>query len=423
MDKKEQSSESNFSIDSLEDNFKTKTSIKDGVSEDNIDTILVPFYDNDVLVKVPKQQKRKKEANRQGRSNDKLKELYNSSYLVNKDTRKARRTTYLERFRSQLSPQKVVPKPNNTEIRSLSPEVGDTEIESIGEDHHDPVKEFYNTESYNEIYYEKLLNRDLGMDSSYEEGLNKESEVKTQREIVIENLKSISEISQPKHHVRRSTVQPIQTVKLGGLGPDVERIKPRLERARSLQRYSEKVRMENRLRIYKKSVQLENEKDGMESSANQRNTKHEQNGQKDTSASYLLNKSSQDKPLRILHNLYAKSKSADVKQGKTRTEEAHMPRDKSANRPASNKKVEIIPNSIKGKRTDEKNQPQTRTKSNTRNKASNTNGKPNADVPPVQINFMVNVGGVRPSTALRNLEEKHRMYQEQVKAFKMENND
>lgn len=417
---KELSSESNFSIDSLEENFK-KASTKDRVSEDNIDTILVPFYDKDVLVKVPKVQMRQNEVNRQGRSNDKSKESCNSSYLVNKDAHKARRTTYLEKFRKQLSPQqKVVRKPDNNEIRSLSPEVGDTEIESIGEDQHNRVTEFYNTESYNEIYYEKLLNQDLeNMDSSYEERMTKDSEVKSQREIVIENLKSISEIAHRNHHVRRATVQPIQTVKLGGLGPDMESIKPRLERARSLQRYSEKVRMENRLRIYKKSVQLENEKVERDSSANQRISKCDLKVQKDPS--YLVNKSSQEKSSHKINKLSTKSKSANVKTGRTKTEEAYMPRDNSTNRTARNKKAEAVPNSAQSKRKDEKKQPDTRAKSSTRNKGINTDGKP--EVAPVQINFMVNVGGVRPSSALRNLEEKHRMYQERVKAFKMENDN
>lgn len=417
---KETSSESNISVDSLEDAFKKKTSLKNVMSEDNVDTILVPFYEKDVLVKVPKEQKKKKELTRQGRSNDRIKEAHNSSYLVNKDTRKARRTTYLEMFRKQLSPQqKVEPKPEETEIRSLSPEVGDTERESISGDHHNPVTEFYNTESYNEIYYEKLLHQDLEtyMDSSYEEGLNKETDSKSPRAIAIENLKSVSEVSQANRHARRATVQPIQTVKLGGLGPDMERIKPRLERARSLQRYSEKVRMENRLRIYKKSVQVENEKTDRES-CTQRSSKHDIKLQKDPNASYLINKSSQQSSLR--HKLYATSKSADVKMSRTRTEETYAPRDKSTNR--TYKKVETL-NSAKGKRIDEKKIPETRARSSTRNKCINTDGKANAEVPPVHINFMVNVGGVRPSSALRNLEEKHRMYQEQVKAFKMENNN
>lgn len=420
---KETSSESNISADSLEDAFKRKTSLKDGMSEDNIDTILVPFYEKDVLVKVPKEQKKKKELNRQGRSNDRLKESQNSSYLVNKDARRARRTTYLEMFRKQLSPQqKVEPKPDDSEIRSLSPEVGDTARESISGDHHNPVTEFYNTESYNEIYYEKLLHPDLEnyMDSSYEEGFNKESDGKSPRAIAIENLKSVSEVSQANRHARRATVQPIQTVKLGGLGPDMEQIKPRLERARSLQRYSEKVRMENRLRIYKKSVQVENDKIDRESSTNQRSSKHEITLQKDTNASYLVNKSSQQISSHRLNKLYTTSKSADVKMSRIRTEETYAPRDKSTNR--TNKKVEAL-NSAKGKRIDEKKMPETRAKSSTRNKGINTDGKANAEVPPVHINFMVNVGGVRPSSALRNLEEKHRMYQEQVKAFKMENKD
>lgn len=419
---KELSSESNISADSLEDNFKKKTSIKDGLSEDNVDTILVPFYEKDILVKVPNEQKWKK-VNRQGRSNDRLKEPHNSSYLVNKDrdTRKARRTTYLEMFRKQLSPpQKVEPKPDYNEIRSLSPEVGDTERDSISGDHHNPVTEFYNTESYNEIYYEKLLNQDLEnyIDSSYEEGLNKESDGKSPHAIVIDNLKSVSEVSQGNHHARRATVQPIQNVKLGGLGPDMQRIQPRLERARSLQRYSERVRMENRLRIYKKSVQVENDKIERESFANQRNSKHEIKLQKDPKASYLVNKTPQMSS-HTLNKFYKTSKSADVKMGRSSYEETYAPRDKSANK---TKKVDV-PISAKWKTKEEKKRPETRAKSSTRNKGINTDADGKATIPPVHINFMVNVGGVRPSSALRNLEEKHRMYQEQVKAFKMENKD
>ncbi|CAH1638575.1 unnamed protein product [Spodoptera littoralis] len=269
---KNSSTDSNISLDSLETQFKRKNFVKGRKTDENVDTILVPFYEKDVLIKVPKDQKRKQNnSSNKYKANEKFKnELSQTSYLVNKE-REARlkRPTYLEMFRKQFTPNHIGKKRDKNEIRSLSPEFGDTERESIGDDANNPIPEFYNTESYNEMYYEKLLCRDLQnyIDNSFEDH---EEELRFTEDMVSkpddirddspDNLKSVSEITNPRRNVRRATIEPIPNVKLGGLGPDLEQIKPRLERARSLQRYSEKVRMENRLKIYKKTYQTQPEK-------------------------------------------------------------------------------------------------------------------------------------------------------------------
>lgn len=411
---------SNLSLDSLEHDFQEKIHITNS-SEENVETILVPFYEHDVLIKVPRDQGMG-ESRRQNRDTDRQKRDTHSSYLVNKD-RKGRRS-YLEIFRKQLAPsKKVEPKRLDNEIRSLSPEFGDTERDSISEDPNNAAIEFFNTESYNEIYYEKLLNQNITryFDHSFEDEIqyNEDSESKTRHEIVLNNFKSVSEVSPPPRRLRRATVQPLPNVKLGGLGPDLENIKPRLERARSLQRYSEKVRMENRLRIYKKSVQAEAEKvSERETSGKHRVSRAvEQKVSKDSQhASYLMNRSPQQKSNQILNKLYSKppDERRRISNSAVATDKVEKIMKKEANK-----------HTIKDKKQEERrsvdNKPRTRTKSCTRNQGINTDA--NSKVPPVQINFMVNVGGVRPSSTLKKLEEKHRMYQEQLKSFKMENND
>lgn len=438
---KNSSTDSNMSLDSLESNFKSKPSINGKMSDENVDTILVPFYEKDVLIKVPKDQKRKNNTgNKYLKFNEKLKKdmMQSNSYLVNKEREKSRRPTYLEMFRKQFAPNHIDKKKDKNEIRSLSPEFGDTERESIGDDANNPVPEFFNSEPYNEMYYEKLLSRDIQnyLDNSYEdhedelqftEDLNnKPNEIRDQSP---DNLRSVSEVSNPRRHTRRATVEPIQNVKLGGLGPDVEKIKPRLERARSLQRYSEKVRMENRLKIYKKTYQSEIEKKAeRDSSAKRRDAVKEASNKErqiDVSASYLINKTVNEKGTKALKCPYIKSKSADVQRIRERTAEKEHRHKQSASKRNDNVNQKADPKQKVETKTDvdklrNEGKSKQRTKSSSRNRAMNTETE--SEVPPVQISFMVNVGGVRPSSALKTLEEKHRMYQEQVKSF-MENNN
>ncbi|CAB3220535.1 unnamed protein product [Arctia plantaginis] len=424
------STDSNISLDSLENNFKQKTKIKGKPSDENVDTILVPFYEKDVLIKVSKEQKRNTNAGDKPRKlKAKVKKEPDQCYLVNKV--KPRRPTYLEIFRKQFSPDNVDKTPNKTEIRSLSPQYGDTERESIEDDANYEVTDFYNTESYNDIYYEKLLNRNFQvyMDNSlddlpYLEEVHLESSANNGEESP-ENLRSISEVSHQRRPTRRTAVEPVvHNLKLGGLGPDVEKIKPRLERARSLQRYSEKVRMENRLKIYKKTVQAENDKKAERGkSPKARNSDKEQkNPQKDTTSSYLVNRSNDDKNATV-RNVYLKSKSADAQKTKERNLEKDQRRkQRSASRGNEKQKSETKHKSENQTDTYRRNsgKSNSRIKSGSESKGINTEGP---EVTPVQISFLVNIGGVRPSSALKTLEEKHRMYQEQVKAFMNENNN
>lgn len=420
------SSSSNISVDSLDGEFHRKSSIVNG-SDENIDTILVPFYEKDVLMKVPKEQKNKRSSNRQS-FRDGMVETQ-SSYLVNKH--RARRTTYLEMFRKQITPHQNLKNAfTNHEIRSISPEVGDTERGSINDEPNNPITDFYNTESYNEIYYEKLMTQDIEnfMNNSYEEiqyADDRRGNDKSPHDLLIENLRSVSEVTQPHRRARRATIDPpLDNVKLGGLGPDMETIKPRLDRAKSLQRYSEKVRMENRVKIYKKSVQVENElkverdrsiSRPQKSGSDRSHTKRTTNEKDDPNASYLMNKGTEKQQAsQIFSKLYC-SKSADVKKSKAEVTKPMLSKEKPMSRP----KNDNFPTSSKDKKIHISDSHQARAKSNTKNKRINTDK--GRDVPPVHINFMVNVGGVRPSSALRTLEEKHRKYQEQVKAFKMEN--
>nr|CAB3509004.1 unnamed protein product [Spodoptera littoralis] len=401
---KNSSTDSNISLDSLETQFKRKNFVKGRKTDENVDTILVPFYEKDVLIKVPKDQKRKQNnSSNKYKANEKFKnELSQTSYLVNKE-REARlkRPTYLEMFRKQFTPNHIGKKRDKNEIRSLSPEFGDTERESIGDDANNPIPEFYNTESYNEMYYEKLLCRDLQnyIDNSFEDH---EEELRFTEDMVSkpddirddspDNLKSVSEITNPRRNVRRATIEPIPNVKLGGLGPDLEQIKPRLERARSLQRYSEKVRMENRLKIYKKTYQ----------------TQPEKKIERETSAKHKEPR--KEPPRKNKKRIRERNAEKEQKQLTVKKKEIVNPKLE------TKQKVETKPD----KKTQNEGKGKQATKSSSRNMGINTETA--SDVAPVQISFMVNVGGVRHSNALKSLEEKHRMYQEQVKAF-MENND
>ncbi|KAI8426080.1 hypothetical protein MSG28_005039 [Choristoneura fumiferana] len=423
-------SDSNMSLDSLEEDFNKKTSLKDAISDDNVETILVPFYEKDVLIKVPKDQIRKtkqekaKYAEKQKKDNQ-----ITSSYLVNKDLQRSKRTTYLEMFRKQFVQGHNEKAKTETDIRSLSPEFGDTERESIAEDQTNPGEEFYNTESYNEIYYEKLLQQQMeDLEDSSEEGIlfNDDEGNKSP----YDNLRSVSEVSPPRRRSRRATVLPAENVKLGGLGPDVELIKPRLERARSLQRYSEKVRMANRLRIYKKSIQDDDQKKQEREAIAKRQSARRQSARdrSEENASYLVNKCSEEKSSQLTNKIYdSKAKSANALKSKERHawKEEILSKVKSAkgrdlpverNRSASRDLRSRNPKGDK-KETDDADV-KVRVKSSGRKSRIHTEIKPeNSEVPPVQISFLVNFGGVRPSTALRSLEEKHRHYQEQVKAY------
>ena len=437
---KNSSTDSNISLDSLESHVQRKPALNVN-SDENVDTILVPFYEKDVLIKVPKDKNRKQNNSGNKQVSEKLKkELFQSTgYLVNKERdRKPKQTTYLEMFRKQFAPNHVEQKKDRNEIRSISPEFGDTERESIGEEANNPVPGFYDTEPYNEMYYEKLLCRDIQryLDNSYEEDREEElhlefTEKVTREPVEIrdpspENFRSVSEVTNHRRHTRRATVEPIQTVRLGGLGPDIEQIKPRLERARSLQRYSEKVRMENRLKIYKKTCQTQVDKkvERVPSVRSREPVKEPSNkdSKDEERPSYLVNKSNKEKEkaVRSAYNPYFKSKSAGTQRTKEKPVEKDRQRSATKKKDMVNQKMEQKPKvETKPDMKLQMKKPKERTKSGSINKGINTDAE--TEVPPVQISFMVNVGGVRQTSALKTLEEKHRMYQEQVKAF-MENN-
>ncbi|KAM3966362.1 uncharacterized protein ACR2FA_012672 [Aphomia sociella] len=427
---KHSSSDSNISLDSLEADFKEKATLKDEVSSENVDTILVPFYEKDVLIKIPKGQTRKQ---KQENDSNTKKETRLSNYPVNKDrdNRKSRRGSYLEMFRKQFSANGNESKNNDQEIRSISPEVGDTERESIDEGINNPVSEFYNTECYNEIYYDRLLNQEINnyLDNSFEDELRLPDNIKSKppQRTGDDNFKSISEVSQPRRRLRRATVEPINNMKLGGLGPDMEKIKPRLERARSLQRYSEKVRMENRLKIYKKSVQEDIERKAEKDLSGKRQCIEMS---KDYNISYLVNKSPPEKVSKITRQIYhSKSKSAGAQKTRERCKEKLQLKEKlkSDNRLRENEKQKSVFQETRSRKPlkTEKDSDKTtndidtkvRVKSSGRSKGVNTEiGAINLH-PPVHISFLVDVRGVQASSALKQLEEKHKMYQEQIKAF------
>ncbi|XP_004931577.2 myosin-13-like [Bombyx mandarina] len=425
------SSDSEMSLDSLEQDFKIKNNIKANGERNNIDTILVPFYEKDVLVRISKERKnnKRRDGSKPNTSERKNKNTQQSNYLINKSKREKSRS-YLEMFRKQL-PLKTHSKANEEEIRSISPEFGDTERESIDALPNNSGLDFLNTEPYNEIYYEKILNKDMDQffNNSFEEELRFTDDLSYSPEDVNDNFKSVSEVSRPRHRSRRATVHHMENVKLGGLGPDLERIKPRLERARSLQRYSEKVRMENRLKIYKRNIEADEK---MKSAKDRNNYSVKRNDDRkqivieknEQKASYLVSKTSQYKTLKTTENLYAlKTKSA----GGQRTQIQHARRqcDLDPKKPFQKlqqnlaKETELF--KLKGKQPEEKQHKKKRATSKTTNKAINTDACLGpSDTSPVSINFMVNVGKLRPSSALKKLEETHQKYQEQVKSFHLD---
>ncbi|CAH2245506.1 jg8734 [Pararge aegeria aegeria] len=310
---------SNISLDSLELESKKKSSPRD--TDKIVETILVPFYEKDVLIRITKGNKKQQKATKKLSKRDTYvgEEQQCRGYLMNKNYQIGKKTSYLEMFRKQFSSninQKMSKDPN--EIRSISPEFGDTERESFGEDYNNNVvTEFYNTEAYNEMYYEQLMNQELEqyLNYSFEDGLYFNGDIgsKSQEDIDDNNLRSISEVSRPRH--RRTTAPISQNIQLGGLGPDMENIKPRLERAKSLQRYSEKVRMENRLKFYKKETEAENEKKQAEkenSAKRQGSSNIKSKEQKGKKSSYLVDKP--DNKYSNVKKKFTKSKSAKVKE-------------------------------------------------------------------------------------------------------------
>lgn len=435
-----QSSPSSISVDSLEADRKKTT--KAARSDENVDTILVPFYENDVLMKVPKGQKNRNEGNKK---ENLRKAPILPNYLVNKS--KPKRTSYLEIFRKQFTcePEKNT---DEYEISSVMPEFGDTEQESIGEEASHPDKDFYETEAYNDEFYDKLLQEEneYYLNHYFEEDLRFVDNIcKEDVEKADINLRSLSEISQRIRPSRRTTAPHMPNVNIGGLGPDTEKIRPRLERARSLQRYSEKVRMENRLRIYKQSLNVENDKKSVRGvSPNVRNPPKEKKLSKDSPVdsnnSYLVNKSQELKEPKptIFVKTYneAKSKSAGIIRGKDKKNKEKPLNEKMAPKKFENnihekkvvdgKRYGHGKNNKKGvDKCEDKNSKEisrVRVKSSAVCKSIHTEINAFGD-DPVQISFLVNVGGARPSTALRSLEEKHRMYQERVKTFTTNNNN
>lgn len=430
MDKKSRSA-SNISLDSLEVAHNKKLPLQGKLKDDNVDTILVPFYENDVLIKVPKGNKKLRQTGDTINKRNAQRETQQpTGYLINKNFQKGKKISYLETFRKQFSSnfnEKINKDPN--EIRSISPEVGDTERESFGEDYsNNGASDFYNTEAYNEMYYQQVMNQELEqyLNQSLEDRLRFDEDIrsKSQDDGNDNNLRSVSEVSRPRRHVRRTTVPIVQNVKLGGLGPDMENIRPRLERAKSLQRYSEKVRMENRLKIYKKEMEVENEKKAKkEASAKSRsssaNKTKEQNTKK---SSYLVDKTQEKSLVKKIHT----NLKSDVKERKVKGKDPNICNENLKEKESKSSRV------IERKLLSAKDNIQkylkagyetTMKRASARSHSVSTEEKRNTDVSPVEIRFTVNVGGLRPSSALKTLEEKHRIYQEKVKGFAMDPNN
>ncbi|KPJ08037.1 hypothetical protein RR48_05320 [Papilio machaon] len=414
--------ESKMSLDSLEENFKQKASIKNEYAEDNVDTILVPFYEQDILIKVPKAQRWNHNTDDRKSTSKPVK-----NYLINKRTTNPPRVSYLEMFRKKNNLKLDDETPLEQDIRSLSPEVGDTERESIGEDTNYPVaNDFHNTESYNEMYYAKLLEKERNqyLDNSFEfeHRLVEGNDNKSMSEK--DNLRSVSEASIPKRAShssgRRATIEILHNVKLGGLGPDMEKIKPRLERARSLQRYSEKVRMENRVKIYKKSIELEKEKHPeRQSSAKQSSKIEDQQGEGTKHSSYLINKTKEKKS--FLKTRIGYKSSDNTQNNKNYLNERDKHRKDKIRNVYQSKSKETRPqlnNTDHKERVRNQEEHELRKKSAAQNKTIQVDKTD--EVPPVHISFMVNFSGVRPSSALKKLEAKHKIYQEKVKTYTLE---
>lgn len=419
----------NISLDSLEVTdahvARSDRTNRSDDRDDNVQRILVPFYEKDVLMEVSKLNKRKKtDAKRSYIKMERQKsDIDPCTYLLNKDkANKARRASYLEMFRKQFSKPEPTSHRRDNEIRSISPQFGDTEIESIGECMASPTREFYNTESYNEMYYEKLIiqEREKMLDLSFEDAASKESGDMEDKYLDINNLKSVSEVTQPRR-ARQAPVAPPNNIKLGGLGPDLEKIKPRLERARSLQRYSEKVRMENRLKIYKMSVQADNKmKNERQTSAKAKEENTNGKGdQEKQNATYLVNKIPKEQNELKMKN-YFKQKSKKIDTSKQYTKTGSDTANESGKVQGSSTQANSNGKGDVSKTETVKSDKKKRINTTSTNKSVNTVAQ--EPEPPVQISFLVNVrSGLRPSNILRNLEEKHRLYQAKVKPYLSEN--
>ncbi|XP_048487506.1 uncharacterized protein LOC125490969 [Plutella xylostella] len=405
---------SNMSIDSLEisqDLVVSKTKPVQ-LQEEPTETILVPFYENDVLIKIPKKNKPKQHALKNSNKCENSKYAPESvSYLVNRN--KNKRPSYLEMFQKQL--HRNAPRKEEPDIRSISPEFGDTDIGSVSECANSSALDFYNTEAYNEIYYEKLLHHVV---ESFENSLD-DGEV-TSKSLEMNNLKSVSEVTPPPRRARRTTVLPIQYVKLGGLGPDMEQIKPRLERARSLQRYSEKVRMENRLKIYKLTLEEEEKRKAERDTPRKRiEAKPKEEDKKGNNASYLMNnqnaakKKPANKPKTILSAVEPVVDGGNDKAPKTESKTIVL-KPNTKNNKSNAEKIYQKATVTKSKNKSINDANSKGIKNNIVNKLENNNIRSESPID----NYLTCIETDRNgSSTLRSLEEKHRMFQEQVKGF------
>lgn len=197
------------------------------------DTILVPFYENDVLINVDCCPKRcwnntsryqKKETNPVNQYREK---------------EKTRRPTYLEIFRKQLASNYADKKIDDKEINALSPYF----YEKKNAEKENSLTNFINHELSIDTYYKKIINGDIQMykDKSYDEDFEFVSNSQHQSLI---NLREILDASVSRRQSTRTMIEPY-----------VEQFKSPYNRTKSLQRQSEKVRMANRLKMYRKSVQ------------------------------------------------------------------------------------------------------------------------------------------------------------------------
>ncbi|XP_063623824.1 uncharacterized protein LOC134795820 [Cydia splendana] len=409
----------NISADSLEENFKNKSSLVDTNSDDNVETVVVPFYEKDVVMKVPKNIKYVKQGKIKPKTKVK-KEQNAASYLVNKNMQSKRSSTYLEKFRNQFLPHYLENKQNELEIRSLSPEVGDTDRGDLSlddEEQGSPVEEFRDTEAFNEIYYQNLLQREVAnySDTSSVENVcfNYVLENKSP-----EDLKSVSEVSQPRRPLRRVTLEPNVNVKLGGLGPDLESMRPQMMRTRSLQRYSDRVREANRISIYKKTV-TENKQSDMECELkSERKSTHCTPTRRVTEekVSYLVNKSS-EKTTQVLRKSHVSKSTNPIKTSEEQTSDGEHSKRKSAGKKAFEKLTHRNKPAHDGHAEKRTNNDSIEVRVKSGSKTIKTEIKPtNNEVPPIHISFLVNVEH-STGNALKNLEEKHRRYQEMVKQY------
>ncbi|XP_063363406.1 uncharacterized protein LOC134652174 [Cydia amplana] len=418
---KHSNNSNNISADSLEENFRNKTLLVDTNSDDNVETVVVPFYDKDVVMRVPKDIKRIKQEKMKPKPKVK-KEQNASSYLINKNLQGKRSSTYLEKFRTQFLPNYIENKQNEPEIRSISPEVGDTDRGNLSfgdEEQSNPIEEFHNTEVYNEIYYENLLQREVPnySDTSSVEDVcfNYDLENKSPED----NLKSVSEVSQPRRPFRRVMLEPNVNVKLGGLGPDLESMRPQMMRTRSLQRYSDRVREANRVSIYKKTV-TENKQSDMECELkSERKSTHRTPTRRVTEekVSYLVNKSA-DKTVQVLRKSHVSKSTNPNKKSEVQENDGEHSNRKSAGKKAleklrhRNKPAHVVDVEKRMKN----DSIEVRVKSGTKTIKTEIKPKNNLQVPPIHISFLVNVEH-NTGNALKNLEEKHRRYQEMVKQY------